>query len=182
MLVADAQREVRTVFRGGSIGQFVSGLVWFVSAAVTTWWGLRSGIIAILISGFFIYPMTQAVLWATGGPVSLPKGNPLRELSIEVAIVGPLMLPLVGAATLYKPAWFYPAMMIAMGAHYLPFSFLYGMRQFIFLGGIMLTSGLLIGLYAPAASTLGAWFTAGLLFVFGFLLRRVHAAQQPQDS
>jgi hypothetical protein len=182
MLVADAQQEVRSVFRGGSIGQFVSGLVWFVSAALTTWLGLRSGIIAALLGGFFIYPMTQSVLWAMGGPVSLPARNPLRELAIEVALVGPLMLPLVGAATIHKLAWFYPAMMIAMGAHYLPFSFLYGMRQFIFLGAIMLTSGLLIGLYAPEASTLGAWFTAGLLCVFGLLLRRAHATQQPQST
>ena len=102
----------------------------------------------------------------------------MRELAFEVAIVGPLMLPLVGATALHNTAWFYPALMVAIGAHYLPFSFLYGMRQFIALGVIMLVSGLLIGLYAPGVSTLGAWFTAGLLFVFGILLWRIHATEQ----
>ena len=178
MLIADAQRELRSVYISGSVGQIVSGLVWAVSAALTTWSSPRSGILALLIGGFFIYPLTQLGLRALGGPASLPAGNPMRELAIEVAIVGPLMLPLIGAATLYKAAWFYPAFMIAIGAHYLPFSFLYGMRQFIVLGAILITVGLLIGLYAPGPSTLGAWFTAGLLLVFGFLHRRIHPTQQ----
>ena len=178
MLIADAQRELRSVYIAGSVGQIVSGLVWLVSAALTTWSSPLSGILVILVGGFFIYPITQLVLRAMGGPSSLSVENPMRELAIEVAIVGPLMLPLIGAATLYKAAWFYPACMIAIGAHYLPFSFLYGMRQFIALGAILLTVGLLIGLYAPGASTLGAWFTAGLLLVFGFVHRYIHATQQ----
>ena len=177
MLIADAQRELRSVYISGSVGQIVSGLVWLVSAALTTWSSPLSGILAMLVGGFFIYPITQLVLRAMGGPASVSAGNPMRELAIEVAFVGPLMLPLIGAASLYKTAWFYPAFMIAIGAHYLPFSFLYGMRQFIVLGAIMLTVGLLIGLYAPGASTLGAWFTAGLLLLFGLLHRRIHATQ-----
>jgi 4-hydroxybenzoate polyprenyltransferase len=52
------------------------------------------------------------------------------------------------------------------------------MKQFFVLGVIMLTSGLLIGLYAPGAATLGAWFTAALLLAFGFLHCRLHAAEQ----
>jgi hypothetical protein len=182
MLIGDAQRELRSVYISGSVGQLVSGLVWAVSAALSTWVSAHAGILAMLIVGFFIYPVTQLVLRALGGPTSLPAGNPMRELAIEVAMVGPLMLPLIGAAALYKEAWFYPAFMIAIGAHYLPFSFLYGMRQFIVLGLIMLISGLLIGLYAPGASTLGAWFTAGLLLVFGFLNWRVHATHQLQPT
>ena len=182
MLIADAQCELKSVYISGSVGQIVSGLVWLVSAALTTWSGPVFGILALLVGGFFIYPITQVVLRVMGGPASLSTGNPMRELAIEVAIVGPLMLPLIGAATLHKAAWFYPAFMIAIGAHYLPFSFLYGMRQFIILGVIMLASGLLIGLYAPSASTLGAWFTAALLLVFGFLNWRAHATQQSQRT
>jgi hypothetical protein len=104
-----------------------------------------------------------------GHAPSLPKDNPLRELAIEVAIVAPLMLPLVGAAALYRLDWFYPAMMIAVGAHYLPFAFLYGMRHFLVLGGAMFACGLLIGLYASSLSLAGAWFTAALLVVFAIV-------------
>ncbi|QBB72329.1 hypothetical protein ELE36_19230 [Pseudolysobacter antarcticus] len=182
MFIADAQREVRSVYMLGSVGQVVSGLVWAVSAALTTWYSTSSGILAMLLGGFFIYPATQLVLRATGSPASLPATNPMRELAIEVAVVGPLMLPLIGAATLYKNAWFYPAFMVAIGAHYLPFSFLYGMRQFIILAAIMMASGLLVGLYAPSVSTLGAWFTAALLLTFGLVHWRIHAAQQSKRA
>ncbi len=182
MLIVDAQRELRSVYRSGSTGLFVSGFVWATSAAITTWSTTRSGIVAMLIGGFFIYPMTQLVLRAMGGPASLPTGNPMRELAFEVAVVGPLMLPLIGAATLYRAAWFYPAFMIAIGAHYLPFAFLYGRRQFLVLGAIMLTVGLLVAAYMPTASTSSAWITAGLLVVFGIVTHRVHADEQSQDS
>ncbi len=178
MLISDAQREVRAVYRSGATGLFVSGAVWAVSAGLTTWRGSHSGMLAMLVGGFFIYPLTQSVLRALGGPASLPPTNPLRELAFEVAVVGPLMLPLVGAATLYKAAWFYPAFMLAIGAHYLPFSFLYGMRQFIALGLAMLVSGLMIGLHAPGASITGAWLTAGLLIGFGVLHLRLDAREK----
>jgi len=37
MTVSDAQREVRTVFLGGFPGQFVSGVVWLLSAGLAAW-------------------------------------------------------------------------------------------------------------------------------------------------
>lgn len=40
MLIAEAQREVRTVYRAGAVGLFVS-------AALTTWASPRSGMLAI---------------------------------------------------------------------------------------------------------------------------------------
>lgn len=175
MLVAEAQREVRQVYRSGAVGLFVSAAVWALSAALTTWAGTRAGMVAMLAGGFFIYPMTQLVLKGCKGHAALPAANPMRELAFEVAIVGPLMLPLIGAAALHRIAWFYPAFMIAIGAHYLPFSFLYGMRQFVALGATMLVSGLAIGLYAPGLATVGAWYTAGLLCAFGVLHMRLHA-------
>ena len=36
MHVSDAQREVREVYRGGFMGQLVSGLLWLGSAAAAT--------------------------------------------------------------------------------------------------------------------------------------------------
>jgi hypothetical protein len=40
MTVADAQREVRTVFLGGSVGQLVSAAIWLLSAGLSTWVGI----------------------------------------------------------------------------------------------------------------------------------------------
>lgn len=81
-------------------------------------------------------------------------------------------LPLVIAATLYRHSWFYPAFMIAVGSHYLPFMFLYGMWQFGVLAALLIGSGLVLGLYVPAAPSFGGWLTASLLLIFAFIGRR----------
>jgi len=56
-----------------------------------------------------------------------------------------------------------------VGAHYLPFVFLYGMSHFAVLGGAMITAGLAIGLYVPGSYGLGGWVGASLLVLFGFV-------------
>ncbi len=173
MNVAEAQREVRTIYAGGFYGQLVSGTIWLVSAALTTWVSQRAGILALIFGGMFIFPLTQLLLRASGKPASLASDNPLRELAMEIAFLVPLLLPLVGAATLHRAAWFYPAMMIVVGAHYLPFSFLYGMRQFIGLSAILLSAGLVVGLYVPGTAIWGCWLTSLLLFAFAFIGRAV---------
>jgi hypothetical protein len=173
MNVSEAQQEVRSTYAGGFVGQLVSGSLWLTSAALTTWVSQRAGILSLVIGGMFIFPVTQLVLRGMGRPASLRPENPLRELAIETAFLVPLLLPLVGAAALYKTAWFYPAMMMVVGAHYLPFSFLYGMRQFIALSGVLLSAGLLLGLYAPGMAVWGGWFTGAALLAFAFIGRSV---------
>jgi uncharacterized protein DUF7010 len=66
---------------------------------------------------------------------------------------------------------FYPALMILLGAHYLPFIFLYGMRMFAVLAAILVGSGVIIGQRFPASFTLGAWVGGATLFVFAWLGR-----------
>jgi ribosomal protein S6 len=146
--VEAAQAQMRVIYRSGSVGAAVAGVVWLASALTTVFAGVGWGIVVMVGVGFAIYPLTQAALRMLGGPASVPRDNPLRELAVEVPLVGPLMIPLVGAATLYRAEWFYPAFMLAMGGHYLPFSFLYGMRAFVVLGAVMSIGGLVIAVWA----------------------------------
>jgi hypothetical protein len=97
----------------------------------------------------------------------------MNQLAIQVAFTLPLNLPLVGAATLYRHEWFYPAFMIALGTHYLPFVFLYGMRHFGILSAALVSGGILLGLYGPSVFSLGGWATAFVLLVFAFIGRSV---------
>ena len=76
---------------------------------------------------------------------------------------------MVGGAALYKLNWFYPAMLVIVGAHYLPFAFLYGMRAFLVLGGAMIGAGVMIGLYANETFTLGGWVGAAMLIAWAFV-------------
>ncbi len=127
----------------------------------------------LVLGGIFIFPLTQLLLRLTGRPASLPKGHPMNALAMQVAFALPLNLPLVFAATVHRQNWFYPAFMIAVGSHYLPFIFLYGMWQFGMLAALLVGSGLVIGLYVPSVFSLGAWLTAVVLLVFAFIGRSV---------
>jgi hypothetical protein len=171
--IGDAQRDVRTVFLGGFAGQLVSSGVWFLSAATATWHSPRTAMVVLVVAGIFIFPMTMLLLRLMGRPSSLPKGHPMNALAMQVAFVLPLSLPLVFAATAYRQNWFYPAFMIALGAHYLPFIFLYGTWQFGVLAAFLIGSGMVIGLFFPSVFSLGGWSTALMLLVFAFVGRSV---------
>jgi hypothetical protein len=88
--------------------------------------------------------------------------------SIVVLVVGGVHLPPDPAP---RPNWFYPAFMLVVGTHYLPFMFLYGMSMFGVLAGVLVAGAVLIGLYASATFALAGWVTGGVLLVFAFIGR-----------
>ncbi|HET9867611.1 MAG TPA: hypothetical protein VFQ06_10000 [Nitrospira sp.] len=173
MLIADAQREIRQAYIGGFMGQLVSGILWLVTATLATWGSSRAAILFVIVGGVFIFPLTRLGLAAIGDRVVITPGNPLNALAMQVAFTLPLSLPVVGAAALYRLDWFFPAFMIILGAHYLPFVFLYGMRIFAVLCALLVSAGLGLALYAPPSFALGAWITGGVLLAFAFAGRRV---------
>jgi hypothetical protein len=176
MELAQAQKDVRDTFLGGFAGQLVSAVLWGISAAACTWHSLHLGAVIIVLGGVLIFPLTQLLLRCLRHAYALPKGHPMNALAIQVAFTLPLTLPVVIGTAALRPAWFYPALMIMLGAHYLPFVFLYGMWQFAGLCAVLVTSGVAIGLYLPEPISLGAWLTATLLFLFAFVGR--HAARR----
>ena len=171
MDITQAQRDVRTTFLGGFAGQLVSSAIWFLSSASYTWRSFKAGALVLVVGGFFIFPLTQLLLRLMGRPFALPKGHPMNGLGMQVAFTLPLTLPLVYTASLYRQSLFYPAFMIVLGAHYLPFIFMYGMKQFAVLAALLISFGVFIGLYLPKATTLGGWVTATALLVFAFIGR-----------
>jgi hypothetical protein len=182
MLVADAQRDVRQTFKGGFVGQLVSGALWLASAAAASWSTPRLAILILVLGGFFIFPLTQLVLRLMAGRASLAAGNPLNGLAMQIAFTVPLSLPLVGAAALHRLDWFYPALMIVVGAHYLPFVFLYGMGSFAVLAGLMISSGTWLGMRGPHDFALGGWLTGALLLVFAFLGLMISRAEAARSA
>ncbi len=172
METREAQQQVRQVYLGGSVGQAVSGAIWLASTALATWAGSRYGILVLVLGGVFIFPLTQLVIRLSGRPATLPRENPFNQLAMQVAFIVPFCLPVIGAATLYHTGWFYPAFMIVVGAHYLPFATLYGMWQYLVLGGVLIGGGVAIGMLLPAAFTAGGWFTAVVLLIFAIYVWR----------
>ena len=181
MRISDAQLESRTVFLGGFVGQLVSALVWLASAAIATFVAPKAGFWALAIGGAAIFPLTQASLRLAGRRASLAPENPLNHLAMQVAFTVPLVLPLAGAAALHNPGWFYPACLIIVGAHYLPFVFLYGMKTFAVLAAALTGAGFAIGLMAPGEVVMGGWVGGAILLTFAFVLLAAHK-QDPADQ
>ncbi len=97
---------------------------------------------------------------------------------MQIAFTVPLGLVVAVAAAGYREEWFFPASMLVVGAHYLPFTFLYGTSLFTALGGLMALGGVTLALWIPNTFALGGWVTGGLLVAVAFLLRRSHGRER----
>ena len=177
MEIAAAQRDVRLTYLGGFFGQLVSAALWLASAAVATSGATRAAILLLTVGGVFIFPVTSLLLKLTGRPAGLPAGHPMNQLGTQVAMTLPLTIPLVAGAALYRLEWFYPAFMVALGAHYLPFAFLYGMRMFVALAAALIGAGVALALWIPSGFAAGAYVTAGVLVLAAFAGRALVARE-----
>lgn len=185
MTLAEAQEEMRTRFVGGFYGQLVSGVLWLVSATLAVWGSPRAAIATLVVGGFFIFPLTELLVRLGGERAALSPTNALRYLGMQVAFVLPLSMPLLLPVGLYRLNWFYPALTILLGAHYLPFVTLYGMRMFAALAAVLVGGGVVIAMYWSSSFSVGGWFTGATLLAFAAVGRaaaeqewRARAAQQ----
>jgi hypothetical protein len=172
MILSEAQREMRAVYLGGAVGQLVTGLIWLLSAALSTWVGQSQGILALFFGGIFIFPLTQLGLRLAGGTGSLRRENPLGQLIMLSTVAMGAMYPLIYAATAYRINWFYPAFMIVVGAHYLSFVFAYGMWQYGGLAAALIGGGIALALFSPAGFGAGGWLAGLTLLAFAALVAR----------
>ena len=182
MDIQDAQRESRCVYIGGFWGQLVSSVIWLVSAALGTWVTPKASILAVVIGGFFIFPLTQLMLRLSGRRASLSRENPFNSLGMQVAFVLPFSMLLLVPIGRYDLNLFFPALIILLGAHYLPFATSYGMRMFLVLAGILLAEGVLLAYYFSRTFSLGAWIAGLTLFVFAWIGRSIASGEASAPS
>jgi hypothetical protein len=153
-----------------------------VSAAVGTWVTPKASTLTVVIAGFFIFPLTQMLLPLSGGRASVSRGNGFHWLGMQVAFALPLSMLLLVPVSLYNLNWFFPALMVLLGAHYLPFATLYGMRVFLLLAGILIAAGAVIALYFSKSFSLGAWIAGVALFVFAWIGRSIAIGEATPPS
>lgn len=165
-MIVGAQRENRFRFSGGFYGQTVSGLIWLISAGFASWGNPKTAILVLVASGFFIFPITELLVRTVGFRSKLSSGNSLHQLGMQVALVLPFSMPLLLPVSRFDLNLFYPALMILLGAHYLPFVFLYGMRIFAVLAAFLLGGGVIIAMYLSSSFSIGAWYTGIVLLIF----------------
>lgn len=172
MDLLSSQREMRSALLGGFAGQLISGLIWLAAAAASVWGNPRYGMAFLFFGCMFIFPLTQGLLRLLGRPAKTSPENGLWPLGTQIAFTVPLNFLLVGAATLYNENWFFPAAMIVVGTHYLPFITLYGMKMFAVLAALLVAAGAGLALYGPSIFSLGGWLTGIILIVFAFAGRQ----------
>ena len=166
MHVDEAQRELRRVYCGGLIGQSVTGVLWLASSALSVWQSPKAGMLCLVLGGFGIYPVTSLILRLLGRPAALGRGNPFRHLAIQLAFVLPVSMLLMVPVVLYRVDWFYPALMVLVGAHYLPFATLYGMRSFLALAVLLVASGVIAAMVLRGHFSVGGWFSGAVFLAF----------------
>jgi hypothetical protein len=183
MNIVDAQREVRFRYSGGFYGQAVAGVIWLVSAGFALWGSPPTAIAVLLIGGFFIFPITELLVRTVGSRLKHDSRNSLPQLGMQVAFVLPMSMPLLLPVSQYNLNLFYPALMILLGAHYLPFVFLYGMRMFAVLAAALVGGGIIIALYLSSSFSVGAWYTGAILLICAAVGRSlVHKERQRQTD
>jgi hypothetical protein len=189
MDILDCQREMRSAFLGGFAGQLVAGVVWLVASGLGQWGAPIYGMAALFVGSMLIFPLTQAILRIMGRPARVNPENRLWALGAQSAFSVGLSFLVVGAIGILFQPWFFPAAMIVVGAHYLVFITLYGMRMFGMLAAILAIAGASLAIYGPQIQTfsLGGWLTALILIAFAFIGKRTvlqeeQAAMRSQDT
>src|SRR5437879_8381493 len=99
-----------------------------MSAALGTWVTPKASILTIVIGGFFIFP-------------ALSRENPFNSLAMQVAFVLPLSMLLLVPVGLYRLNWFFLALIVLVGAHYLSFASLFVSGIFFFLSCFFFSLG-----------------------------------------
>lgn len=173
MKITDAQKEVRTVYLGAFSGLIVTSIVWFLSAALGTWMSRGLAVWALVLGGTFIFPLSQLFLKSLGRTAALSKDNPFGTLAMLIAFTIPATYPLIAGAFIHNSNWFFPAFLVVVGAHYLPFIFLYGMWQFSILAVLLVGLGTAFGMYFPDNFVIGGWVGAVVYLVFAFPFRTI---------
>lgn len=182
MFIVHAQREIRFRFSGGFHGQTVSGLFWLVSASIALWGSPQTAIVVLVVGGFFIFPITELLVRTVGTRSKLSSGNSLPQLGMQAAFVLPFSMLLLLPVSRFDLNLFYPALMILLGAHYLPFVFLYGMRMFAVLAALLLGGGVIIAMFLSNNFSIGAWYTGIVLLTFAAVGKFIVDEERKRDS
>ncbi len=166
---SDAQRDMRHGYFGGAPGVFASAIAWCAAGVVAVMMSPKHAVIALFVGGMFIHPAGMLIAKVLGRPGSHTRGNPLGTLALESTVLMLLCLPLAYVISIYRPEWFFPAMLLIIGGRYLIFRSVYGSTLYWALGATLAMSAFALVLL-KASPMLGAFVGGGIEMAFAIAI------------
>ncbi len=167
--ITQAQSEMRANYKSGSVGVIVSGCMWLISAIVANQYSPKQAVLALIVGGMLIHPLSILVYKILGTSGSHSKNNPLGSLGMEGTFFMLMCIPLAYGLSLQKTEWFFQGMLMIIGGRYLTFNTLYGNRLFWILGAVLGIAAYLLFTLKMAASV-SALTGSVIEIVFGIFM------------
>jgi hypothetical protein len=161
----DYHKEIRQSYLGGFSILLIEGFFWILAGILWNFVSFRIGILAIIISGTFFYPISQLFQIILRRP-KIRKENPINLLFTQIGLIIPFSFPLIFLLTKENVNLFLPALTIIIGAHYLPFIYAYKLRTYWILAPLLVTGGSLFGFIMPDHIYYCAYYTGSILLLF----------------
>ena len=165
----EAQGDMRDGYGYGSIGVFISGIVWVFSSLIVNYHSSQKGIWTLIIGGMFIFPVATLLGKVMGIKGEHTKNNPFGKLAMEGTIWMIMCIPLAYGLSLIKVEWFFQGMMMIIAGRYLTFASIYGIRLYWVLGTILGVAA--YALFGMEAGGFHSALTGGLIeIIFGTVI------------
>lgn len=165
----DQHAEYRHCSRGGAVYLAVEGLLWLLSATLGALGQIPFAILLMIVGGMLIHPIAMGVTHLVGLP-EMVEANRLPILNTYLALMIPLGLPLVFMAVAGdRTHLFYPAFSILIGAHWLPFTYVYAMKSFAIFAGVFVLTGIVFGFMLTESFSACGFVVGGVLVVFSVI-------------
>lgn len=176
LTLGQSQADMRQAYCHGAPGVLVSGLVWLAAALVAWQTTAQSAVLALLLGGAVIHPLSLLLLKPIGRSGRHRRDNLLGRLALEVTVWLLAGIAIAYGLQMLRLDWFFPAMLLTIGARYLTFQTIYGLRIYWMLGAVLGLAGLALGLLR-APPPLAAFTGAVVELVFaGILFSQARAA------
>jgi len=168
----DYHKEIRHSYLGGYSILIIEGFFWILAGIFWEFLSFKTGILLIIISGTFFYPLSQLLQIVLKRP-KIKKENPLNLLFTQIGLIIPFSFPVIFLVTKENVNMFFPALTIIAGAHFLPFVYAYKLNTYWILASLLVIGGIIFGFVFPDNYIYCAYYTGILLLLFAIINRYV---------
>lgn len=133
---------MRIAYFGGGTGILASGAIWLASGLSGMYFTKETSVLIFFLGGMLIFPLGvfSAKLLKRSGKHQ--HNNPLAKLAIESTALLFVGLFIAYCVFQIQQQWFFPIMLMIIGARYVVFQSIYGMRLYWILGLFLAISGM----------------------------------------